>query len=221
MNETTSSNDDAATPEFMRLSPVIPVAVLPGDSNAVKIAQTLAYGGIPVIEVTLRTSGAVAAIEQIATRAKEVCVGAGTVWSERQAEQAINAGARFVVSPGYSEAVHGVCRKSSIDYLPGVQTLTEAYNCARSGLSSVKLFPAAVCGGVAMVKAIHSVLPMLTICPTGGITADTAADYLAQPNVPCVGGSWLLPSNLVQDEDWIKINALAEQTVKRLAPGRQ
>lgn len=195
--------------EVLKLSPVIPVAVIPDGADAVALARALLAGGVPVIEVTLRTPGAVDAIARIAAEVPEVFVGAGTVWTAEDAARAIDAGARFVVSPGRADSAMETCRARGVPYLPGVQTVSEAAHFAELGLPAVKFFPASVAGGVAALKALSSVLPNLAFCPTGGISAATAPDYLALPSVPCVGGSWVAEQDAVAAGDWSRIESLA------------
>jgi len=200
--------------EVLGLSRVIPVAVLPDDADAAAVAQALLRGGVPVIEVTLRTAGALDAIGRIAREVPGVCAGAGTVWNARDAERAIEQGARFIVSPGRTDDVLEVCQSWGVPYLPGVQTVSEAAHWVRQGLRAVKFFPAGVAGGVAALKALGSVLPELLFCPTGGITAASAPDYLALPQVPCIGGSWLVEQEAVARGDWARIEALAAEAAK-------
>lgn len=200
-----------ATREVMAIAPVIPVVVVPDAASGVAIARALVTGGIRVIEVTLRTAAGLAAIEAIAARVDGICVGAGTVWTPAQAQQAIDAGAEFMVSPGIADAVNAVAQSRDIAYLPGAQTVSEIAHLARQGATATKLFPASVVGGPAAIKAFASVLPDVVFCPTGGITEETAADYLALDCVPCVGGSWLVSADAVEAADWGAIRAAAER----------
>lgn len=200
--------------EVLALAPVIPVAVIPDGADAVALARALLAGGVPVIEVTLRTPGAAGAIARIAAEVPEMCVGAGTVWTAADANRAIDAGARFLVSPGRADAAMEVCRERGVPYLPGVQTVSEAAHFAQLGLQAVKFFPASVAGGPAALKALASVLPGLAFCPTGGITEATAPDYLALPSVPCVGGSWIADKDAMTAGDWPQIESLAAAAAK-------
>ena len=199
--------------EILGVSPIIPVAVLQPNANEIKIAQTLVLAGIPVIEVTLRTPGAIEKISAITDKVPSIVVGAGTVWSADEAQAAINAGVKFIVSPAYVASVHKVCDKHKTPYLPGVQTVTEAASCVSHGLNELKLFPANIAGGPAVIKAISSVLPETTFCPTGGISLSTAPEYLQLANVPCVGGSWVLNAETIESENWIKLHADIEQSL--------
>ena len=195
--------------------PVIPVAVIPRDLDPVNMASALLAGGIPVMEVTLRTPEGLPAIRRIHKEMEQMCVGAGTAWTAREAEEAIAAGAEFVVSPGRSDAVHAACLAHGVPYLPGVQTVSEAAYWMGQGLEAVKFFPASVAGGPAALKAFSSVLPGLSFCPTGGVSAANAPEYLALPSVPCVGGGWLFEKDAMAEGHWGRIQTLAA-TASRL-----
>ena len=196
---------------ILERSPVIPVAVIRAGTPARELAGALLAGGIPIIEVTLRTPEGLAAIAEIKREIGGICTGAGTVWTAQEALKAIEAGADFVVSPGRADEVFKICRMHGVPYLPGVQTVSEAAYWQRQGLAAVKFFPAGVAGGVAALEAFSSVLPELKFCPTGGISAATAPDYLALPAVPCVGGSWLLDQKAIAAGDWSRITQLAAE----------
>jgi len=201
---------------IMQISPIIPVAVIEQSVDEIKLANALVAGGIPVIEVTLRTTGAVEKIGSIAKNVPGICVGAGTVWSAEEAKDVIDNGAKFIVSPAYVEGVHQVCQARDIPYLPGVQTVSEAARCVAAGLDALKLFPANIAGGPGIVKAIGSVIPDVVFCPTGGVNGDTVADYLKLPNITCVGGSWILNGQAVKNSDWGKIQADVESALSKL-----
>ena len=203
--------------EILSISPVIPVVVMPPSVDAVALAKALSDGGIGIIEVTLRTSNAMDAIRAISAELKDICVGAGTVWNREEAEQAIESGAQFLVSPAFVKSVFEVCTEKSIPYLPGVGTVTEAAHCADLGLSAVKVFPANIVGGPAAIKAFASVLPDLYYCPTGGVNLESAADYLALKNIVCVGGSWLIDKKAVGAEDWSALTQIARSTLDSLS----
>ena len=203
----------AQTRQVMAIAPVIPVVVVSDAASAVEIARALVAGGIRVIEVTLRTEAGLAAIEAIAQQVDDICVGAGTVWTEAQAEQVIAAGAEFMVSPGIADDVNAVAQARDIGYLPGAQTVSEIAHLKRQGVTATKLFPASVVGGPAAIKAFASVFPDLVFCPTGGIKEDTAGDYLALDCVPCVGGSWLVSADAVAAGDWAAVRLAAERAV--------
>lgn len=195
--------------DLLTLSPVIPVVVLDDADRAVPLAQALLAGGIPIIEVTLRTPAALDAITAIAAQVPDMLVGAGTVTSPVHAEKAVAAGARFLVSPGATDTLLDTLAGTGVPYLPGVATVSEALRVLERGQREMKLFPAEACGGRAFLKSLASPLPDARFCPTGGITPDTAPLYRALPNVGCVGGTWLTPADLVAAGDWAQITRLA------------
>jgi 2-dehydro-3-deoxyphosphogluconate aldolase/(4S)-4-hydroxy-2-oxoglutarate aldolase len=180
--------------DLLELSPVMPVVVIDDADDAVPTARALLAGGIGVIELTLRTAAALSAIERVAAEVPDIVIGAGTVVSPDQAKQAADAGAKFLVTPGCTDAVVDACFASGLPFLPGASTVSEAMRLAERGLTAVKFFPAEASGGVAYLKSIAGPLPSLKFCPTGGITAASAPSYLALPNVGCIGGSWLTAS---------------------------
>lgn len=200
------------TIELAAHGPVVPVIILERVEDAVPLARALCDGGVRVLEVTLRTKAALACIEAIAKAIPEAIVGAGTVRSADDARAASAAGARFAVSPGLTEAVAHACEASALPLLPGVATPSEVMLARELGFSFVKLFPASVVGGVAMLKALASPFADVLFCPTGGITPDTAPQYLALPNVAVVGGSWLTPADALKKGDWAKITQLARES---------
>ncbi len=207
-------------PEFLNLSPlqvmqdgpVIPVIVLNDVAHAVPLARALLAGGVRMLEVTLRTSVALACIEAIAREVPEAVVGAGTVRSRADAQAAAMAGARFAVSPGYTTVVGQACRDSGLALLPGVATGSEIMMAREDGFSELKFFPALQAGGVAMLKAWSGPFFDFHFCPTGGITPQNAADFLSLPNVLCVGGSWLAPADALMQGDWARITRFAQAT---------
>ena len=198
--------------QVMRDAPVIPVIVLNDVAHAVPMARALVAGGIRMLEVTLRTPQALACIEAIAREVPEAVVGAGTVRSRADAQAAANAGARFAVSPGYTSAVGQACRDFGLALLPGVATGSEIMMAQEDGLSQLKFFPAMQAGGPAMLKAWSGPFFDVQFCPTGGVTLQNAPEFLALPNVVCVGGSWLVPADAVAAGDWVKVTALAQAT---------
>ena len=173
------------------LAPVVPVVVVGDAADAVPLARALVAGGLPAIEVTLRTPAALAAIERIAAEVEGAVVGAGTVTTIRQLDDALAAGARFLVSPGATPNLLDALQGSGVAFLPGTATASDIVALIERGITHAKLFPAEVVGGVKVLKAFAGPFPQMRFCPTGGITADNASDYLAQPNVVCVGGSWM------------------------------
>lgn len=180
--------------DLLELSPVMPVVVIDDADDAVPTARALLAGGIGVIELTLRTPAALAAIERVAAEVPEIVIGAGTITAPEQAKQAADAGARFLVTPGCTDAIVDACFGTGLPFLPGASTVSEAMRLAERGLSALKFFPAEASGGVAYLKSIAGPLPSLKFCPTGGITVTSAPSYLALPNVGCIGGSWLTAS---------------------------
>ncbi|MDX3188929.1 bifunctional 4-hydroxy-2-oxoglutarate aldolase/2-dehydro-3-deoxy-phosphogluconate aldolase [Streptomyces sp. MN03-5084-2B] len=180
--------------DLLELSPVMPVVVIDDADDAVPTARALLAGGIGVIELTLRTPAALSAIERVAAEVPDIVIGAGTVVSPDQAKQAADAGAKFLVTPGCTDAVVDACFETGLPFLPGASTVSEAMRLAERGLTALKFFPAEASGGVAYLKSIAGPLPSLRFCPTGGITVASAPSYLALPNVGCIGGSWLTAS---------------------------
>jgi 2-dehydro-3-deoxyphosphogluconate aldolase/(4S)-4-hydroxy-2-oxoglutarate aldolase len=199
---------------IMRHSPVIPVVTIDDVDTAVAIATELHAGGINVIEITRRTAVAAEALHAVKNAVPEMCVGMGTVWEPTQVHEAIAAGAEFIVSPGVADAVGEACRSIGVPYLPGAQTVSEAAHLARFDFTVAKLFPASVIGGPAAIAAYASVLPHMLFCPTGGISEETAGDYLALPNVVCVGGSWLTKAATVPDSDTSPVRVAAERAAR-------
>ena len=197
--------------QVMQDAPVIPVIVLSDVAHAVPMARALVAGGIRMLEVTLRTPQALACMEAIAKEVPGAVVGAGTVTTPEQLAAVERAGARFAVSPGLTPRLTAAARESSFPLLPGVMTTSEAMSAAEAGFTRLKLFPAQQAGGVGMLKALYGPLPELRFCPTGGVSVDNAADFLALPNVMCVGGSWLARRELIDAEAWDQITALAAQ----------
>jgi len=190
-------------------APVIPVIVLERADDAVPLARALVAGGVRVLEVTLRTSAALTAIEAIARAVPDAIVGAGTVRSDADARAAHAAGARFAVSPGWSPRVAAECRSLGLALLPGAATASEVMAAADAGFRFLKFFPAAAAGGPAMLKAWLGPFADIVFCPTGGIDAANAAEYLALANVEVVGGSWLTPPDAIAAADWLRIERLA------------
>ncbi|GDY30344.1 bifunctional 4-hydroxy-2-oxoglutarate aldolase/2-dehydro-3-deoxy-phosphogluconate aldolase [Gandjariella thermophila] len=195
--------------DLLALSPVLPVVVLDEAEQAVPLARALLRGGLRVIELTLRTPAALAAIERVAAEVPDIVVGAGTVTTPEQAEQATKAGAAFLVTPGCTDRLLDAVAETGLPFLPGVSTVSEALRAAERGLSALKFFPAEASGGVAYLRAMGGPLPGLRFCPTGGVTPGNAPEYLALPNVGCVGGTWLTPKEALAAGDFARIGALA------------
>ena len=190
--------------------PVIPVIVLHRVQDAVPMARALVEGGVKVLEVTLRTPAALACIEAIAREVPEAIVGAGTLRVAADAQAAKDAGSRFAVSPGYTAALGAACRDAGLPLLPGVATASEVMAAMADGLQFLKFFPATAAGGLPMLKALAGPFPDIAFCPTGGITVETAPQFLALPNVKVCGGSWLTPQAAVDAGDWAQITRLAK-----------
>ncbi|RSN82670.1 keto-deoxy-phosphogluconate aldolase [Streptomyces sp. WAC 05379] len=193
------------------LAPVVPVVVIDDPSDAVPLARALVAGGLPAIEVTLRTPAALEAIAAVAEAVPDAVVGAGTVITPEQVRLAVTAGARFLVSPGWTDLLLEAMRASGVPYLPGVSTTSEVVALLERGVREMKFFPAEAAGGTAYLKSLNGPLPQARFCPTGGIGPATAPDYLALPNVGCVGGSWMLPADAVAARDWGRVEALARE----------
>ncbi|MFG3012273.1 bifunctional 4-hydroxy-2-oxoglutarate aldolase/2-dehydro-3-deoxy-phosphogluconate aldolase [Streptomyces cinerochromogenes] len=191
------------------LAPVLPVVVLTDAADAVPLARALVAGGLPAIEVTLRTPAALEAVRAIAGEVPEAVVGAGTVVTPEQAEAGTAAGARFLVSPGWTEALLAAMRGSGVPFLPGVSTASEVVALLERGVREMKFFPAQAAGGTAYLRSLAGPLPQARFCPTGGIGPETAPEYLSLPNVGCVGGSWMVPAEAVAAGDWGRIEELA------------
>jgi 2-dehydro-3-deoxyphosphogluconate aldolase / (4S)-4-hydroxy-2-oxoglutarate aldolase len=201
---------------FLRRGPVIPVITIEDATAATDLARALARGGMNVIEITLRTSAALAAIEAIAARVPEVTVGAGTVLSPADLAAAASAGAAFAISPGTTPRLLEAASQATIPYLPAVATGSELMQGLDAGFQCFKFFPAVATGGPAALRALAGPFAQVRFCPTGGITLENAEHYLALANVLCVGGSWLTPTDVLRARDWAQVEALARQAVERL-----
>jgi 2-dehydro-3-deoxyphosphogluconate aldolase/(4S)-4-hydroxy-2-oxoglutarate aldolase len=195
--------------EILAASPVVPVIVVDRLEQAVPLAQALVDGGLPVLEVTLRSGIALQAIHEIAVSVSSAIVGAGTVTRPEQLHACIDAGARFAVSPGLTDELIAASADVRLPFLPGVFTPSEVMRAYAHGFDALKLFPAMQAGGLGMLKAMHGPLPDAVFCPTGGIDADNFVDFLALPNVACVGGSWVCPADAIRQHDWERVRRLA------------
>lgn len=191
------------------LSPVLPVVVINDLEHAVPLAETLMQAGIQAIEVTLRSAAALAAVRAIVGQVPEIEVGVGTIVNGGQAVAAVDAGAQFLVSPGATDRLLDDLQATGVPFLAGTTGPSDVMRLLERGITEAKLFPAEVVGGLAMLKALAGPLPQMRFCPTGGITAATAPDYLALPNVGCVGGTWIAPADLLAAEDWSTIGERA------------
>ena len=192
--------------DYLALAPVVPVLTIHRAEDAVPLARALTAGGLRVLEVTLRTPAALEAMKRIAAEAPDAVVAAGTVLSPGDLDRAAKAGARLAFSPGLADFM---LEPGPIPMLPGVATASEVMKALGAGIRTCKLFPAAQAGGVAMLKALHGPLPDVAFCPTGGIDQANAAQFLALPNVLCVGGSWVAPAKAIESGDWAGIERLA------------
>ncbi|MDZ7922769.1 MAG: bifunctional 4-hydroxy-2-oxoglutarate aldolase/2-dehydro-3-deoxy-phosphogluconate aldolase [Marinagarivorans sp.] len=204
------------TKEYLAPIGVMPVIVLDRVADAVPVAKALAAGGIKAVEITLRTPVAIECIKEIKLACPELIVGAGTLVNERHVEQMAEIGVDFAVSPGMTEALVRKSLECGVKLLPGVATCSEVLRGMELGLSCFKLFPATAVGGLPLLKSINGPLPQVTFCPTGGLTIDDFTDYLALPNVACVGGSWLVPKTAVDAQNWQAITDIAAKTMAKI-----
>ncbi|MCX3058703.1 bifunctional 4-hydroxy-2-oxoglutarate aldolase/2-dehydro-3-deoxy-phosphogluconate aldolase [Streptomyces beihaiensis] len=200
---------DAAS--VLDLAPVVPVVVVEDAADAVPLARALVAGGLPAIEVTLRTAAALDAIRAMGDEVPGAVVGAGTVICAANVADAVAAGARFLVGPGWTDALLDAMAGSGVPFLPGVSTTTEVVALLERGVREMKFFPAEAAGGTAYLKSLAGPLPQARFCPTGGVSPSSAPSYLALPNVGCVGGSWMLPADAVAAKDWGRVEALARE----------
>jgi len=200
--------------EVLNAGPVVPVIVLQNIEHAVPLANALLKGGIRVLEITLRSEVAVESIRRVSREVPEALVGAGTVASPEDLEAVADAGAVFAISPGLTPALLTAANLGPIALIPGISTASELMFGMERGYREFKFFPAEAAGGVRMLKSIGGPFPQVTFCPTGGISAVNFQDYLALANVACVGGSWVVPSQLIEEQAWEKITELARQAVQ-------
>ncbi|NBV75396.1 MAG: keto-hydroxyglutarate-aldolase/keto-deoxy-phosphogluconate aldolase [Methylococcaceae bacterium] len=197
--------------EVMTTSPVMPVMVINHLDQAVPLAKALVDGGLKVLEITLRTPVALDAIRKIKAEVPGAIVGAGTIINTETLQQAIDAGAEFIVSPGVTDTLIAAALKTGVPILPGVATSSEVMKLLELGITAMKFFPAEAAGGIPMLKSFGGPLPQVTFCPTGGVNPKNAPDYLALKNVACVGGSWMAPAELVDAGDWDEIRRRAAE----------
>ncbi|GHR99065.1 ketohydroxyglutarate aldolase [Helicobacter pylori] len=199
--------------EILQISPIVPVVVIEDIKDAVPLAQSLIEGGIHIIEVTLRSSCALEAIELIAKNVPKMHVGVGTILNPTQLEQAQNRGAEFLISPGLTIKLLEYAKKKDMPLIPGVSSSSEVMQALELGYSALKFFPAEYCGGVKLLNAFNGPFKEVKFCPTGGISADNMRSYLNLENVLCVGGSWLTPKNLIQNKEWDKITEICKRSL--------
>lgn len=209
----------STAPEIARLGAcgVVPVVVIDEAEIAVPLAEALLAGGIDVIEITLRRPAAMAALEKVARELPEILPVAGTVVTPAQAAEVKNAGARAVVSPGFTESVDEAMRKTGLPWLPGVATASDCMRAVSAGRLHCKFFPAEQAGGVPGLKALSGPFPQMKFCPTGGVSLANLGNYLALPQVLCVGGSWLVPADAVKNRDWAQVAKLAREAREKVA----
>jgi 2-dehydro-3-deoxyphosphogluconate aldolase/(4S)-4-hydroxy-2-oxoglutarate aldolase len=200
-----------ALQRYTRLAPVIPVVTLDDPRMSIDLAQALVEAGLPVVEITLRTSGAMDAIAAIAKAVPEAVVAAGTVLTKSQIAEVVDAGAKFIVTPGTPFRLAEQLAEASIPVMPGCATVSEAMTLGSLGFEILKFFPAAASGGAAWLKSLQGPLPKLSFCPTGGIDLASAPTYLSLANVPCVGGTWVAPADLLRKGDFARIRELARE----------
>ncbi len=199
--------------EVLNSSPVVPVLVIENLADAVPLANALYSGGLKVLEITLRTECALDAVKQVKEALPQAIVGTGSVVNHETLMQSVDAGADFIVSPGFTGSLIESAKRQGVGILPGVNSPSEIMALMDYGLDAMKFFPAELVGGAPMLKAISGPLPNVVFCPTGGISAANAKQYLSLPNVACVGGSWLAPKDLVAAGDWQAIEKIASDAV--------
>jgi 2-dehydro-3-deoxyphosphogluconate aldolase/(4S)-4-hydroxy-2-oxoglutarate aldolase len=197
--------------DILKAAPVIPVVIIEDAVQAVPLARALVAGGLPVIEITLRTAAGLESIRRIAAEVPEAIVGAGTVLTPAQFEMCVAAGAKFCVAPGATERLLDGVEGAEVKLLPGIATAAEAMKLIERGYEFAKLFPAEAVGGKTLLAALASPLPQLRFCPTGGITAESAPGYLKLPNVVCIGGTWIAKPARLEAGDWAGITEAAKQ----------
>ncbi|MFF0275215.1 MULTISPECIES: bifunctional 4-hydroxy-2-oxoglutarate aldolase/2-dehydro-3-deoxy-phosphogluconate aldolase [unclassified Streptomyces] len=198
--------------------PVVPVVVIEDASDAVPLARALVAGGLPLVEVTLRTPAALDAVRAIAGEVPGAVVGAGTVVTAEGVADAVGAGARFLVSPGWTQRLLGAMRDSGLPFLPGVSTTSEVVALLEQGVQDMKFFPAEAAGGAPYLKSLAGPLPRARFCPTGGVSLASAPAYLSLPNVGCVGGTWMLPPDALAARDWARVETLAREAAALRGP---
>ncbi|MGW2642512.1 bifunctional 4-hydroxy-2-oxoglutarate aldolase/2-dehydro-3-deoxy-phosphogluconate aldolase [Streptomyces sp. NPDC001348] len=205
----TSARPSSPAVSPLDIAPVLPVVVVSDAADAVPLARALVAGGLAAIEVTLRTPAALRAIRAISDAVPDAVVGAGTVLTPGQVTECVAAGARFLVSPGWTDLLLGAMRASGVPFLPGVSTASEVVALLERGVREMKFFPAQAAGGTAYLRSLAGPLPQARFCPTGGIGPDNAQEYLSLPNVGCVGGTWMVPADAVAARDWARVEELA------------
>ena len=216
MTKISSKDASIRNLELCKIAPVIPVLIIEDISSARDLGEALVAGGLPVLEVTLRTKCALQAITEM-SKIKGGIVGAGTLITYNDVKNAVDAGATFGVSPGATDNLIDACEEAGLPLLAGASSASEAMALLEKGYSVQKFFPAEAAGGAAFLKSLSSPLPQITFCPTGGISQKNALNYLASSNVECVGGSWVAPKEAISNRDWQQIEDLAKDAVRELS----
>ena len=216
MTKISSKDASIRNLELCKIAPVIPVLIIEDISSARDLGEALVAGGLPVLEVTLRTQCALQAISEM-SKIKGGIVGAGTLITYNDVKNAVDAGATFGVSPGATDNLIDACEEAGLPLLAGASSASEAMALLEKGYSVQKFFPAEAAGGAAFLKSLSSPLPQITFCPTGGISQKNALNYLASSNVKCVGGSWVAPKEAIANRDWQQIEDLAKDAVRELS----
>ena len=216
MTKISSKDASIRNLELCKIAPVIPVLIIEDISSARDLGEALVAGGLPVLEVTLRTQCALQAISEM-SKIKGGIVGAGTLITYNDVKNAVDAGATFGVSPGATDNLIDACEEAGLPLLAGASSASEAMALLEKGYSVQKFFPAEAAGGAAFLKSLSSPLPQITFCPTGGISQKNALNYLASSNVECVGGSWIAPKEAIANRDWQQIEDLAKDAVRELS----
>ena len=199
--------------EILRKGPIIPVITIADAEDAIPLAQALLAGGLPVLEITLRTPAGLESIRRISHEVDGAVVGAGTVQSTADLEQALLSGSQFIITPGSTDRLLRAGASCGVPFMPGIATVSEMMRCLEAGLDTLKFFPAEASGGARTLKAFSGPFPDVKFCPTGGISTDNLADYLALPSVLSVGGSWVAPEKLIAEQQWARITELAREAV--------
>ncbi len=200
--------------EIMNTSPIVPVMVINNVEHAVPLAKALVKGGLKVLEITLRTPAALESIRRIKAEVPDAIVGAGTIINIETLNQAIEAGAEFIVSPGTTDQLIDAAIATGVPLLPGIANPSDAMRLLEKGITAMKFFPAEAAGGIPMLKSIGAPIPQITFCPTGGVSQKNVKEYFSLPNVACVGGSWMCAANLVDAENWDEITRLSAEAVQ-------
>ncbi|MDB2708198.1 bifunctional 4-hydroxy-2-oxoglutarate aldolase/2-dehydro-3-deoxy-phosphogluconate aldolase [Amylibacter sp.] len=216
MTKISSKDASIRNLELCKIAPVIPVLIIEDISSARDLGEALVAGGLPVLEVTLRTQCALQAISEM-SKIKGGIVGAGTLITYNDVKNAVDAGATFGVSPGATDNLINACEEAGLPLLAGASSASEAMALLEKGYSVQKFFPAEAAGGAAFLKSLSSPLPQITFCPTGGISQKNALNYLTSSNVECVGGSWVAPKEAISNRDWQQIEDLAKDAVRELS----